>query len=64
MHFDHTSIVKTILTRFCQKNAQIPVPPARVAAAQHLQEDLAEMPLDGSVGPAICLHRTGRRAQR
>jgi phospholipase C len=36
VHFDHTSIIKTILTRFCQANGQIPSMTARVAAANHL----------------------------
>jgi phospholipase C len=36
IHFDHTSIIKTILTRFCKANGQIPALSARVAAAQHL----------------------------
>src|SRR5581483_9528007 len=35
-HFDHTSIIKTILTRFCQRDGQIPAMTARVAAANHL----------------------------
>ncbi len=36
IHFDHTSIIKTILTRFCKTDEQIPALTARVAAAQHL----------------------------
>ncbi len=35
-HFDHTSIIKTIFTRFCQVDGQIPPMTARVAAANHL----------------------------
>lgn len=35
-HFDHTSIIKTILTRFCNTGGQIPEVTARVAAANHL----------------------------
>jgi phospholipase C len=35
-HFDHTSIIKTILTRFCNKNGQIPAMTKRVQAANHL----------------------------
>ena len=35
-HFDRTSIIKTILTRFCNSDGQIPELTARVAAAQHL----------------------------
>lgn len=42
-HFDHTSIIKTILMRFCRdENGQIPVMTARVAAAEHLGHLLAE----------------------
>jgi phospholipase C len=41
-HFDHTSIIKTILTRFCRDSAgQIPAMTARVAAANHLGNLLA-----------------------
>jgi phospholipase C len=36
VHFDHTSIIKTILTRFCNKNGKIPAMTARVQAANHL----------------------------
>jgi phospholipase C len=36
VHFDHTSIVKTILTRFCDVGGRIPAMSARVAAANHL----------------------------
>jgi phospholipase C len=35
-HFDHTSIIKTILTRFCNSGGQIPALTSRVAAANHL----------------------------
>jgi phospholipase C len=36
-HFDHTSILRTILMRFCRDgDGQIPAMTARVAAAQHL----------------------------
>ena len=35
-HFDHTSIMKTIFTRFCQVDGQIPAMTARAAAANHL----------------------------
>ena len=35
-HFDHTSIMKTIFTRFCQVDGQIPRMTARAAAANHL----------------------------
>jgi len=36
-HFDHTSIIKTVLTRFCKTaDGQIPAMTARVAAAAHL----------------------------
>jgi phospholipase C len=41
--FDHTSIIKTILTRFCAKrDGTIPDMGARVAAAKHLGELLTE----------------------
>ncbi len=35
-HFDHTSIMKTIFTRFCQRDGQIPAMTSRAAAANHL----------------------------
>ena len=35
-HFDHTSIMKTIFTRFCQSGGEIPSMTARAAAANHL----------------------------
>jgi phospholipase C len=41
-HFDHTSIIKTIFTRFCQRDGQIPSLTARVAAANHLGNLLVE----------------------
>ncbi|MBV9002953.1 MAG: hypothetical protein JO304_28110, partial [Solirubrobacterales bacterium] len=34
--FDHTSIIKTIFTRFCQSDGQIPALTARTAASNHL----------------------------
>ncbi len=41
--FDHTSIIKTILTRFCAKrDGSIPKMGERVAAAKHLGECLTE----------------------
>jgi phospholipase C len=36
IHFDHSSIIKAILTRFCTSSGQIPKLTERVAAAQHL----------------------------
>jgi phospholipase C len=36
VHFDHTSIIKTILARFCVVDGRIPRLSARVAAAPHL----------------------------
>ena len=39
--FDHTSVIKTILLRFCQKNGQIPDMGARVANANHLGSTLS-----------------------
>ena len=35
-YFDHTSIMKTVFTRFCQKDGQIPAMTARAAASNHL----------------------------
>ncbi|MGB9186095.1 MAG: alkaline phosphatase family protein [Solirubrobacteraceae bacterium] len=35
-HFDHTSLMKTILARFCVRDGQIPAMTARVQAADHL----------------------------
>jgi phospholipase C len=43
-HFDHTSIVKTILTRFCSVSGRIPEVSKRVAAANHLGHLLAAEP--------------------
>jgi phospholipase C len=39
--YDHTSVIKTILLRFCQKNGQIPNMGARVANANHLGDTLS-----------------------
>jgi phospholipase C len=41
-HFDHTSIIKTILMRFCNSDDQIPALTARVGAAQHLGHLLSD----------------------
>ncbi|HEY1834921.1 MAG TPA: alkaline phosphatase family protein [Solirubrobacteraceae bacterium] len=41
-HFDHTSIIKTILARFCARDGEIPALTERVAAAQHLGHLLAD----------------------
>jgi len=38
--FDHTSLIKTILCRFCSRDGQIPNMGKRVAAARHLGEVL------------------------
>jgi phospholipase C len=38
--YDHTSIIKTILLRFCAKNGQIPDMGARVTHANHLGDTL------------------------
>ncbi len=35
-HFDHASIIKTILTRFCVRDGKIPAMTKRVQAANHL----------------------------
>jgi len=55
IHFDHTSIIKTILTRFCQTNGQIPALSARVAAAQHLGP-LLTGPAAAARGTAVTDH--------
>jgi phospholipase C len=53
-HFDHTSIMKTIFTRFCQVDGQIPAMSARTAVANHLGhllrdgEPRAEVPDHGA----------------
>ena len=39
--YDHTSIIKTILLRFCKTNGQIPDMGARVRHANHLGSTLA-----------------------
>jgi phospholipase C len=52
-HFDHTSIIKTILARFCAQDGQIPALSARVAAANHLGHLLAP---GGGVPPAAHDH--------
>jgi phospholipase C len=41
-HFDHTSIIKTIFTRFCQRDGQMPRFTARVEASNHLGHLLSE----------------------
>ena len=51
-HFDHTSVIKTILTRFCQRDGQIPALTARVAAANHLGSLLVE----GAARPDVPNH--------
>lgn len=43
-HFEHTSIIKTILARFCQRDGQIPAMTARVQAANHLGHLLSDGP--------------------
>jgi phospholipase C len=48
-HFDHTSIIKTILTRFCRSGGQIPAVTSRVAAAKHLGYLLADGPVREAV---------------
>ncbi|MDQ6805740.1 MAG: hypothetical protein M3065_12405 [Actinomycetota bacterium] len=52
VHFDHTSIIKTILTRFCRKDGQIPAVSARVAAANHLGHLLSTEAREGVDPPA------------
>jgi len=48
-HFDHTSIIKTILTRFCAVDGRIPAMTERVAAANHLGHLLSDAPARTSV---------------
>jgi phospholipase C len=43
-HFDHTSLIKTILTRFCASDGQIPSMGARMEAANHLGHLLSDAP--------------------
>lgn len=43
-HVDHASMIKTILSRFCNSSGQIPAMTARVAAANHLGHLLADGP--------------------
>jgi phospholipase C len=51
-HFDHTSIIKTILTRFCKRDGQIPKLTARVAAANHLGHLLVDQATPARGTPA------------
>ncbi len=44
IHFDHTSIMKTILATFCVRDGQIPAVSARAANAQHLGHLLRDGP--------------------
>lgn len=61
VHFDHTSIIKTILTRFCRDEAgEIPAMTARVAAANHLghllsggEDPRAEVPDHSAVAQTV-----------
>jgi phospholipase C len=55
VHFDHTSLIKTILTRFCNTNGQIPALTTRVAAAQHLGHLLSD-PGAPARGPGVADH--------
>jgi phospholipase C len=57
-HFDHTSIMKTIFTRFCQTDGQIPAMTARAAAANHLGHLL----LDGAPRPDVPDHSSAALA--
>jgi phospholipase C len=45
--FDHTSIIKTLLLRFCERDGQIPDMGSRVAAANHLGTVLESTPRAG-----------------
>jgi phospholipase C len=57
-HFDHTSIMKTIFTRFCQVDGQIPAMTARAAAANHLGHLLT----DGEPRPDVPDHSSAALA--
>jgi phospholipase C len=57
-HFDHTSILKTILTRFCQVDGQIPEMTARAGAANHLGHLLR----DGGPRPDVPDHSAAIRS--
>jgi phospholipase C len=48
-HFDHTSIMKTIFTRFCNCDGQIPAMTARASAANHLGQLLVDGPARADV---------------
>jgi phospholipase C len=52
-HFDHTSIIKTILARFCAVDGRIPAMTARVAVAPHLGHLLTAA---ASLRPAVPDH--------
>jgi phospholipase C len=57
-HFDHTSIMKTIFTRFCRVDGQIPAMTARAAAANHLGHLLT----DGGPRPDVPDHSSASLA--
>jgi phospholipase C len=57
VHFDHTSIMKTIFTRFCQVDGQIPAMTARAAASNHLGYLLT----DGGPRPDVPDHSSAAR---
>jgi phospholipase C len=56
-HFDHTSIMKTIFTRFCTVDGTIPAFTQRAAAANHLGHLLA----DGDARPDVPDHSAATR---
>jgi phospholipase C len=49
-HFDHTSIIKTILTRFCNNDGKIPAMTRRVQSANHLGHLLSSTRRDEPLG--------------
>jgi phospholipase C len=69
-HFDHTSIIKTILTRFCAIDGQIPAMTERVAAANHLGHLLSDAPSrptvadPGTIADKLTNWRAGLNAAR
>jgi phospholipase C len=51
-HFDHTSLIKTIFTRFCNRDGQIPAMGTRMAAANHLGHLLSDAPARAGIADA------------
>jgi len=65
VHFDHTSIIKTVLTRFCRKEGKIPAVSPRVQAATHLGHLLApERPAERPPGHAAVAQKMASYQQQ